>query len=78
MSILHTPTPIYINFLQLDDEGGFIRFFNRLPAKGDDTVRVFDRGDWYTAHGDDAAFIARTVCPHEVHNCVVIDSGAGV
>ena len=47
--------------LQVDDEVGFIRFFRALPAKEDDTVRIFERGDWYTSHGDDAAFIARTV-----------------
>ncbi|KAL8820690.1 MAG: hypothetical protein Q9223_001146 [Gallowayella weberi] len=47
--------------LKVDDEVGFIRFFRGLPAKDDETIRIFDRGDWYTAHGDDAAFIARTV-----------------
>lgn len=47
--------------LQLDDEGGFIRFFKSLPDVGSDTVRIFDRGDWYTAHGDDSTFIANTV-----------------
>ncbi|KAK0517018.1 hypothetical protein JMJ35_000173 [Cladonia borealis] len=47
--------------LKVDDEVGFIRFFRALPAKEDDTIRIFDRGDWYTSHGDDAAFIARTV-----------------
>ncbi|KAF1737124.1 DNA mismatch repair protein msh-2 [Beauveria bassiana] len=46
---------------QLDDEGGFIRFFKSLPAVNDDTVRIFDRGDWYTSHGDDANYIANTV-----------------
>ena len=49
------------DLLQVDDEGGFIKFFKSLPAKDDDTVRIFDRGDWYAAHGDDASFIARTV-----------------
>ncbi|CZR57482.1 probable DNA mismatch repair protein msh-2 [Phialocephala subalpina] len=49
--------------LKVDDEGGFIKFFKGLEADGkeEDTIRVFDRGDWYTAHGDDASFIARTV-----------------
>ncbi|KAK2628982.1 hypothetical protein QTJ16_002085 [Diplocarpon rosae] len=47
--------------LKVDDEGGFIKFFKSLPAKDDETIRVFDRGDWYTAHGEDASFIARTV-----------------
>ena len=48
--------------LKVEDEGGFIRFFRSLPAKDDSTtIRVFDRGDWYTAHGSDADFIARNV-----------------
>src|ERR1700753_4076795 len=59
--------------LKVDDEGGFVRFFKSLPpAEGlpdvayndqdtPSTLRVFDRGDYFTAHGPDARYIARTV-----------------
>ncbi|ENH68333.1 DNA mismatch repair protein msh-2 [Fusarium oxysporum f. sp. cubense race 1] len=47
--------------LKLDDEGGFIRFYKSLPAVNEDTIRIFDRGDWYTSHGQDATYIAKTV-----------------
>ncbi|KAL2441731.1 DNA mismatch repair protein msh-2 [Exophiala dermatitidis] len=49
--------------LKVEDEGGFIRTFRSLPPKpdGGSTIRVFDRADWYSAHGEDAEFIARTV-----------------
>ncbi|KAK5168952.1 MSH2 protein [Saxophila tyrrhenica] len=47
--------------LKVDDEVGFIKAFHQLEAgKGKDTVRIFDRGDWLSAHGDDAVLIART------------------
>lgn len=49
--------------LKVDDEHGFIKFFKSLPSKDPATLRIFDRGDWYTAHADDAAFIAQTVSP---------------
>lgn len=47
--------------LKVDDENGFIKCFRNLPEKGEETVRIFDRGDYYTAHGEDALFVARTV-----------------
>ncbi|KAJ5141477.1 hypothetical protein N7526_002472 [Penicillium atrosanguineum] len=48
--------------LKVDDEVGFIRFYKDLPTSdNNETIRVFDRGDWYSSHGSDAEFIARTV-----------------
>ncbi|KAF4126007.1 DNA mismatch repair protein MSH2 [Geosmithia morbida] len=47
--------------LKLDDEGGFIKFYKSLPSVDENTIRIFDRGDWYTSHGQDANFIAKTV-----------------
>ncbi|CAA0838658.1 DNA mismatch repair protein MSH2 [Striga hermonthica] len=38
---------------------GFISFFKRLPSDAR-AVRFFDRRDYYTAHGENATFIAKT------------------
>ncbi|KAI5290397.1 MutS-like protein [Ascosphaera aggregata] len=50
--------------LKVDDEYGFIRFFKSLSDNDKEdanTIRVFDRGDYYTAHGKDAAHVASVV-----------------
>ncbi|KAL9109673.1 MAG: hypothetical protein Q9227_005711 [Pyrenula ochraceoflavens] len=56
--------------LKVDDEHGFIRFFRSLSSStnsaSDSTstaipIRIFDRTDFYTAHGADAEFVARSV-----------------
>ncbi|CAM6067852.1 unnamed protein product [Sphagnum tenellum] len=38
---------------------GFIAFFRKLP-ENEQVIRFFDRKDYYTAHGDNATFIAQT------------------
>ncbi|KAF2747091.1 DNA mismatch repair protein [Sporormia fimetaria CBS 119925] len=47
--------------LKEEDESSFCKFFRNLPEKNAETVRIFDRGDYYSAHGEDAVFIAATV-----------------
>jgi len=44
---------------QVDDESGFISSFNKLPET--DAIRIFERSDFYTVHGQDALFVAQTV-----------------
>jgi DNA mismatch repair protein MSH2 len=51
--------------LREDDESSFCKFFRNL-SPADDTVRIFDRGDYYSAHGEDAKFIANHVGMHVV------------
>lgn len=38
---------------------GFIKFFNSLPEDRN-VVRFFDRKDYYTTHGENATFVAKT------------------
>lgn len=42
---------------------GFCSFFNKLPSKSPETgtIRLFDRGDYYSVHGPDALYIAANV-----------------
>ncbi|RUS70438.1 hypothetical protein EGW08_021801, partial [Elysia chlorotica] len=49
--------------LQLDavQEQGFVAFLKSLPEKPGSTLRVFDRTDYYTVHGEDAVFVAKEV-----------------
>src|SRR5436305_13967276 len=47
--------------LKVDDEHGFISFFNKLPERDENTIRIFERGDYYTVHGEDAIFVAQNV-----------------
>lgn len=55
-----------------EDESGFCKFFRNLADKDNETVRIFDRGDYYSAHGEDAKFIANTVSTSEAY-CAVIE-----
>lgn len=46
--------------LKVDDEAGFVKTYHQLEKeKPTDTIRIFDCGDFLSAHGEDADFIAR-------------------
>ncbi|KAF8468885.1 muts domain V-domain-containing protein [Kalaharituber pfeilii] len=45
--------------LKVDDESGFISSYNKLPKT--DAIRIFERSDYYTVHGQDAHFVAQAV-----------------
>ncbi|KAL1409833.1 MSH2 protein [Vanrija albida] len=44
-----------------DQEDRFVRFVERMPPRSDGLVRLFDRGDYFSAHGPDALLIAEQV-----------------
>ncbi|CAE6417143.1 unnamed protein product [Rhizoctonia solani] len=47
---------------------GFCSFIAGLPPKPEDTIRLFERQDYYSAHGPDATFVAT----HVYHTLSVI------
>ncbi|KAF8605730.1 DNA mismatch repair protein MSH2 [Ceratobasidium sp. AG-I] len=47
---------------------GFCSFVSNLPPKPEDTIRLFERQDYYSAHGADATFVAT----HVYHTLSVI------
>jgi hypothetical protein len=49
--------------LGLDSVGemSFISWFHKMTPKDDDTIRLFDRGDFFSVHGKDASLVAATV-----------------
>ncbi|OXG96130.1 DNA mismatch repair protein MSH2 [Cryptococcus neoformans A2-102-5] len=53
------PKPLFD--MDKDSEEKFVRFVERMPTKLDGMIRLFDRGDYYSAHGADAIFIANEV-----------------
>ena len=66
----------YKFFVDNASHPGFCSFFAKLPAKSPDTgtIRLFDRGDYYSVHGPDAHYIAA----HVYHtNTVIKYLGAG-
>ena len=42
-------------------EGAFCQFFRGMPTPSPGTLRLFDRSEFYSAHGDDALLIANLV-----------------
>ncbi|XP_046847802.1 DNA mismatch repair protein Msh2-like isoform X2 [Xenia sp. Carnegie-2017] len=47
--------------LDVPYEQTFLLYLNSLPKKSETTIRVFDRNEYYTVHGNDATFIAKEI-----------------
>jgi len=45
--------------LETLSEGGFVSFLRSLDEKPNTTIRIFNRGEYYTVHDDDALFAAK-------------------
>lgn len=50
-----------LKFSDVSEERGFYKRYVKLPEKAAGTIRIVDKGDYYTAVGQDAVFIAENV-----------------
>lgn len=50
-----------LKFSDISEERGFYKRFVSLPEKPSSTVRIVDKGDYYTVIGEDAHFVADNV-----------------
>ncbi|CCH59080.1 hypothetical protein TBLA_0B02380 [Henningerozyma blattae CBS 6284] len=50
-----------LKFSDISEERGFYRRFLSLPEKTQGTLRIVDRGDYYSAVGEDAVFISENI-----------------
>ncbi|GME76325.1 unnamed protein product [[Candida] boidinii] len=50
-----------LKFADKSDESSFYKSYLRLPIKSHKTIRIADRGDYYTVLDDDAEFVADSV-----------------
>ncbi|OUM51528.1 hypothetical protein BVG19_g631 [[Candida] boidinii] len=50
-----------LKFADKSDESSFYKSYLRLPNKSHKTIRIADRGDYYTVLDDDAEFVADSV-----------------
>lgn len=53
--------PVQQFSLDRSTEAGFVRFYSSMPEKPATTIRIFERNDYYTAHGDDAFLAAKEI-----------------
>ncbi|KAJ6219614.1 hypothetical protein RDWZM_005426 [Blomia tropicalis] len=44
--------------INISNENGFIAFFRSMPKCDDEVVRLFNRGDFHSIHGDQAVMVA--------------------
>lgn len=50
-----------LKFSDVSEERGFYRRFVSLPEKPSTTIRIVDKGEYYTVIGEDASFVAENI-----------------
>ncbi|XP_058820446.1 DNA mismatch repair protein spellchecker 1 [Topomyia yanbarensis] len=68
--------PLQCLNLDTNQQKKFMKFYKSLPDKPSTTIRFFDRSDYYSSHGPDAEFVAKSV--FKSTNVVKIMAPAGL